>query len=74
MCSANLIAIDVAKDLQVHPETCAPVICMESITSNEKSALDANGLFHMWIAGILLARKNQSTGDPSIRTISVSPV
>lgn len=74
MCSANLMAIDLANDLQVHPETCAPVISMKSITSNEKSAIVANGLFHMGIAGILLAIKNQSTGDSSIRTASVSPV
>lgn len=60
-CSAGLISIDLAKDLlQVHPNTYALVISMESITlnwyfGNERSMLVSNCLFRMGGAAILLS-------------------
>ncbi|XP_074264117.1 3-ketoacyl-CoA synthase 11-like [Silene latifolia] len=63
-CSAGLISIDLAKDLlQVHKNTYALVVSMESITrnwycGNSRSMLISNCLFRMGGAAILLSNKN----------------
>ncbi|KNA24002.1 hypothetical protein SOVF_019030 [Spinacia oleracea] len=62
-CSAGLISIDLAKDLlQVHPNSYALVVSLESLTQNwycgnDRSMLISNCLFRIGAAAILLSNK-----------------
>ncbi|OVA09867.1 FAE1/Type III polyketide synthase-like protein [Macleaya cordata] len=62
-CSAGVISIDLAKRLlQTHPNTCALVISIESITlnwyfGNNRSMLVSNCLFRMGGAAVLLSNR-----------------
>ncbi|KAK4853239.1 hypothetical protein QYF36_005812 [Acer negundo] len=74
-CSAGLISIDLAKDLlQVHPNSYALVISMESITlnwyfGNERSMLVSNCLFRMGAAAILLSNKSSDRWRSKYRLV-----
>ncbi|CAH1425911.1 unnamed protein product [Lactuca virosa] len=61
-CSAGVIAVDLAKMLQVHRNTYAVVVSTENITQNwyfgnKKSMLIPNCLFRVGCAAVLLSNK-----------------
>ncbi|XP_021729588.1 3-ketoacyl-CoA synthase 11-like [Chenopodium quinoa] len=76
-CSAGLISMDLAKDLlQVHPNSYAMVVSMESITQNwycgnNRSMLIPNCLFRMGSAAILLSNKANDRSRSKYRLVHV---
>ncbi|CAO2817825.1 unnamed protein product [Amaranthus hypochondriacus] len=76
-CSAGLISMDLARDLlQVHPNSYALVVSMESITQNwycgnNRSMLIPNCLFRMGGAAILLSNKRKDRNRSKYRLMHV---
>ena len=63
-CSAGMISIALAKDLQANPNSLAVVVSMENITlnwyfENDKSMLLCNCIFRMGGAVILLSKDGE---------------
>ncbi|CAM8990774.1 unnamed protein product [Rhodiola kirilowii] len=76
-CSAQVVAIGLAKDLlQVHHDSYAMVVSTENITQNgyvgnDKSMLISNCLFRMGAAAVLLSNKSSDKKRAKYRLVSV---